>query len=149
MAIGSAFGQGRQLRFAASAVRRAVAYRLHASILYRWRYVGRMPERLQIAPIDLRTSDPTVAEDIYAGRWVFGGDGIDVEGFSVFEAEAPNEDWSRELQSFSWLRHLRASDITRARAKARGQTMGVTARVSTWSALVARTGISSRPSGRA
>jgi uncharacterized heparinase superfamily protein len=120
VAIGSAFGQGRQLRFAASAMRRALAYRLHASLLYRWRYLGPVPERLQIAPIDLRTADPTVAEEIYAGRWVFGGEGIDVEGFSVFEAEAPNEEWARELHAFGWLRHLRASDLARARPKARG-----------------------------
>jgi uncharacterized heparinase superfamily protein len=119
LAIGTASGQGRQLRFAASAVRRALTYRFHASFFYRWRYMGAFPERLQIAPIDLRTADPTVAEDIYAGRWVFGSDGIDVEGFSVFDAEAPNEEWARELHAFSWLRHLRASEIGRARSKAR------------------------------
>lgn len=119
MAIGSASGQGRQIRFAAGAIRRAVAYRLHASVFYRWRYIGRVPERLQIAPIDLRTADPTVAEDIYAGRWVFGSDGIDVEGFSVFDAEAPNQEWSRELHGFGWLRHLRASPAGRARTKGR------------------------------
>src|SRR5262249_44264558 len=101
------------------AVRRAFGYRLHSSILYRWRYFGTTPERLELAPIDIRTSDPTVAEDIYAGRWVFGGDGIDVEGFSVFDAEPPNTEWARALHSFGWLRHLRASDLGRAREKAR------------------------------
>ncbi len=107
------------MRFAASALRRALAYRFHSSILYRWRYAGRFPERLQVAPPDLRTADPTVAEDIYSGRWVFGSDGIDVEGFSVFDAEAPNDEWARDLHSFGWLRHLRASDLSRARVKAR------------------------------
>jgi uncharacterized heparinase superfamily protein len=119
VAIGSPSGQGRQLRLAAIALRRALAYRLHASIFYRWRYMGRVPERLEIAPIDLRTADPTVAEDIYDGRWVFGSEGIDVEGFSVFDAEAPSEEWARELHAFGWLRHLRASHLGRAQEKGR------------------------------
>ncbi|HVY19983.1 MAG TPA: heparinase II/III family protein [Bauldia sp.] len=119
MAIGSASGPGRQLRFAFSAGRRALAYRFHASFLYRWRFAGQQPERLTIAPIDLRTADPTVALDIYAGRWVFNGDGVDIEGFSVFDAEPPNEEWARQLHSFGWLRHLRASDMALSRSNAR------------------------------
>ena len=119
MAIGSASGPGRQVRFALGAFRRAVAFRLHSSIFWRWRYAGTVPERLLIAPIDLRTTDPTVALDIYAGRWVFNGDGVEVEGFSVFDAVSPNEEWARELHSFGWLRHLRASDMTLSRSNAR------------------------------
>jgi uncharacterized heparinase superfamily protein len=119
MAIGSASGPGRQLRFAFSAGRRALAFRLHASLLYRWRFAGQQPERLTIAPIDLRTADPTVALDIYAGRWVFNGDGVDIEGFSVFDAEPPNEEWARQLHAFGWLRHLRASDMALSRSNAR------------------------------
>src|SRR5260221_3594476 len=119
MAIGGASGQGRQMRFAFGAARRAIAFRLHRSIFYRWRYAGAIPERLLIAPIDLRTADPTVALDIYAGRWVFNGDGVDVSGFSVFDAVAPNEEWSRQLHSFGWLRHLRASDMELSRSNAR------------------------------
>jgi uncharacterized heparinase superfamily protein len=88
-------------------------------LLYRWRYAGAMPDRLTIAPIDLRTADPTVALDMYAGRWVFHGDGIDVSGFSVFDAVAPNDEWARQLHSFGWLRHLRASDVTLSRTNAR------------------------------
>jgi uncharacterized heparinase superfamily protein len=119
MAIGSATGPGRQMRFAVSAASRALAFRLHRSVLYRWRYAGAMPERLTIAPIDLRTADPTVALDIYAGRWVFSGDGVDVSGFTVFDAVPPNEDWARQLHSFGWLRHLRASDMALSRSNAR------------------------------
>jgi uncharacterized heparinase superfamily protein len=107
------------LGFAAGALARAFRFRLHASVLYRWRYAGAVPERLTIAPIDLRTADPTVALDIYAGRWVFSGDGIDVEGFSVFDAVPPNDDWARQLHSFGWLRHLRASDMALSRSNAR------------------------------
>src|SRR5581483_8512686 len=88
-------------------------------LLYRWRYAGAIPERLLIAPIDLRTADPTVALDIYAGRFVFSGDGIDADGLSVFDAEPPSEDWSRQLHGFGWLRHLRATDMALSRSNAR------------------------------
>src|SRR5690554_742767 len=111
MAIRSATGPGRQLRYALGAPWRAASYRLHRSVLYSWGFAGATPERLTFAPIDLRTADPTVALDIYAGRWVFSGDGVDVSGFSVFDAVSPTEDWGRQLHSFGWLRHLRASDM--------------------------------------
>jgi len=119
MAVGSVSGQGRQMRFAVSAAIRAASYRYHSSVLYRWRYAGRTPDRLLIAPIDLRTADPTVAHDIYEGRFVFSGTGVDVTGFSVFEAEPPTEDWARALHGFSWLRHLRATDTAISRSNAR------------------------------
>ncbi len=119
MAIASASGQNRQARFAFGALVRKLTYQYHASLLYRWRFTGPVPERLTIAPIDLRTADPTTALDLYEGRFVFSGDGVDVEGFSVFEVEAPHEDWSRELHGFGWLRHLRAADLSVSRTHAR------------------------------
>ena len=119
MAIGPIAGQGRQLRYAMSAMQRQMTFRYHASVLYRWRYTGAVPERLLIAPIDLRTADPTVALDIYAGRFVFSGIGVDAEGNSIFEAEPPSEEWARELHAFGWLRHLRATDMAISRSNAR------------------------------
>ena len=120
MAIGSASGPGRQVRFAIGAARRALAYRFHAGLLYRWRHARAAAELLTIAPIDLRTADPTIALDIFSGRWMFNGDGLDIHGFSVFDAEAPNEEWARQLHSFVWLRHLRAADQSLSRNNARG-----------------------------
>ena len=67
------------MRFATSALRRQLALRFHGGLLYRWRYAGAVPDRLLIAPIDLRTADPTVALDIYAGRYVFSGEGVDAD----------------------------------------------------------------------
>ncbi len=119
MAIGSASGAGRRVRFAVGAFRRSLNFRLHASALYAWRYAGPIPERLTIAPIDLRTADPTAAHDIFGGRWVFGGEGLDIEGFSVFDAVAPSEQWAHELHAFGWLRHLRAIEPQDARRRAR------------------------------
>ncbi len=119
MAIGSVSGQGRQFRFAMNAFSRQMAFRYHASLFYRWRYAGAVPERLLIAPIDLRTADPTVALDIYAGRFVFSGASIDAEGRSIFEVDPPSEEWARELHGFGWLRHLRATDMAISRSNAR------------------------------
>lgn len=119
MAVGSVSGQGRQMRFAVSAVARAVSYRFHASVFYTWRHAGRVPERLLIAPIDLRTADPTVALDICSGRFVFAGNGVDTDGLSVFDVEPPSDDWARSLHEFSWLRHLRAADMSISRPTSR------------------------------
>jgi uncharacterized heparinase superfamily protein len=79
----------------------------------------RPPERLLIAPQDIRTSDPTLAADIYAGYFAFGGKIVNAHGRSPFELEPRTEAWARALSSFSWLRHLRAADTAIAKANAR------------------------------
>lgn len=119
MAIGPASGQGRQLRFALGAASRQARFRYHASLFYRWRYAGPVPERLLIAPIDLRTADPTTALDIYAGRFYFSGEGAEADGYSIFEVDPPSDAWSRKLHGFTWIRHLRATDMSISRSNAR------------------------------
>jgi uncharacterized heparinase superfamily protein len=88
-----------------------------------WRAVAGLrrspPERLLIAPQDIRTSDPTLAADIYAGYFAFGGKIINAHGLSPFELEQQPDAWTRALASFSWLRHLRAADTAIAKANAR------------------------------
>jgi uncharacterized heparinase superfamily protein len=88
-----------------------------------WRAVAglrqRAPERLLIAPQDIRTSDPTLAADIYAGYFAFAGKIVNAHGRSPFELEPRSEAWARALTSFSWLRHLRAADTAIAKANAR------------------------------
>jgi len=79
----------------------------------------RPPERLLIAPQDIRTSDPTLAADIYAGYFAFGGKIVNAHGRSPFELEPGSASWARALAGFSWLRHLRAADTAIARANAR------------------------------
>ncbi|MCI0598486.1 MAG: heparinase II/III family protein [Beijerinckiaceae bacterium] len=79
----------------------------------------RPPERLLIAPQDIRTSDPTLAADIYAGYFAFGGKIVNSHGRSPFELEGVSHSWARALAGFSWLRHLRAADTALARATAR------------------------------
>ncbi|MDB5543894.1 MAG: Heparinase family protein [Hyphomicrobiales bacterium] len=77
------------------------------------------PERLLIAPQDIRTTDPTIAADIYSGYFVFAGKAVNTHGASPFDLEAPSPGWSVGLAGFSWLRHLRAADTALARANAR------------------------------
>ena len=83
------------------------------------RYVPGCPDRLLIAPQDLRTADPIIAEDIYAGLFVFAGQVENCDGKSPYLIMPPNAEWSRELHGFRWLRHLRASDTTLSRSNAR------------------------------
>ncbi|MEW5421550.1 heparinase II/III family protein [Amorphus sp. 3PC139-8] len=89
----------------------------------RWDLIGPLaqstPTRLVIAPQDVRTADPTVATDIYAGLFTFAGHAVDVGGQSPFLIEPPSIEWARALHGFSWLRHLRASDSTLSRSNAR------------------------------
>ncbi|GJE28994.1 heparinase II/III family protein [Methylobacterium organophilum] len=74
---------------------------------------------LVIAPHDLRTSDPTFADDIYSGLFVFAGRSLVVSGRSPFDYDPPSPEWAQVLYGFGWLRHLRAADNALARANAR------------------------------
>ncbi|MFN3889804.1 MAG: heparinase II/III family protein [Beijerinckiaceae bacterium] len=80
---------------------------------------ARGPQRLIIAPQDIRTSDPTIADDIYAGYFAFGARIVDARGSSPFAIVPPNADWEAGLLGFGWLRHLRASHTELARENAR------------------------------
>lgn len=79
----------------------------------------RPPERLLIAPQDIRTADPTLAADVYAGYFAFGGKIVNAHGRSPFELEPVSAGWARALAGFGWLRHLRAAETAVARANAR------------------------------
>ncbi len=85
----------------------------------RFRAAGGGRSQLLIAPPDLRTADPTIAAEIYAGRFAFAGHVMETGGASPFDIGPPSEDWLRELHSFGWLRHLRAADTQLARSNAR------------------------------
>ena len=63
--------------------RRARA-RLRVGPAFRWRYSGRTPERLLIAPPDLRLADPQIASEIYYGRFPLSGHLVQTSGQSPF-----------------------------------------------------------------
>lgn len=72
-------------------------------------FSGPTPERLVIAPPDLRTPDPTVAQEIYSGKFYFSGRSVIAGGRNPFLIVPPSNAWERELHSFGWLRHLGAA----------------------------------------
>lgn len=102
--------------------------RLRAGPLYRWRYSGRTPERVLIAPPDLRLADPQIALEIYYGRYPLSGHLVETGGKSPFQIDVPNPGWQKTLHGFRWLRHMRAAGTELAAANAR-------ALVSDWIAI--------------
>ena len=94
--------------------------RAAAASLAPWRQVrAPAPQRLLFAPQDLRTADPTVAADIYAGYFVFAGRALATGGRSPFDFATPSDAWGEAFYGFGWLRHLKAADTALARANAR------------------------------
>ena len=92
---------------------------LRAGPAYRWRYSGRTPERVLIAPPDLRLADPQIATEIYYGRFPLSGRLVETGGESPFRVSASHEGWQRSLHGFRWLRHMRAASSELASANAR------------------------------
>jgi uncharacterized heparinase superfamily protein len=86
-----------------------------------WRIGTPVPTRLLFAPQDLRTSDPTVAGDIYAGFYAFAGRSVQTGGSSPFDVTPPSRAWGEALYGFGWLRHLRAAGTALAQANARSR----------------------------
>lgn len=86
----------------------------------RWVGVGRTPafRRFLFAPPDLRTADPTAANDIYAGQFIFAGQLVSTDGRSPFEASPPSQEWAEGLYGFGWLRHMSAANSALARDNA-------------------------------
>ncbi|MEM8839335.1 MAG: heparinase II/III family protein, partial [Pseudomonadota bacterium] len=84
-----------------------------------WRLSGPTAEELLIAPQDIQTTDPTLANEFYSGYFSFAGKTANCSGVSPFEIIPPSEAWYRELVEFGWLRHLRASRTEISRVQAR------------------------------
>ncbi|MFI0842383.1 heparinase II/III family protein [Mesorhizobium sp. IMUNJ 23232] len=93
--------------------------RLRTGPLYRWRYSGRTPERVLIAPPDLRLADPQVAVEIYHGRFPLSGHMVETGGRSPFLLDVTDRGWLKSLNGFRWLRHMRAAGTELAAANAR------------------------------
>ncbi|PTW60885.1 putative heparinase superfamily protein [Breoghania corrubedonensis] len=131
MALESMSDQARIWRLVASHAWRATLRWMHGGPASAFAPFNAVPARLLIAPQDLRTADPTIAVDIYAGRFVFSGHFVEAGGQSPFEVNPPSPDWARALHGFGWLRHLRAAETAMARSNAR-------ALIDEWIRLVGR-----------
>jgi uncharacterized heparinase superfamily protein len=109
----------RLARFVAGHGWRRAVIALTANPRFRWRIGMTVPERLLIAPQDLRTGDPTLAGEFYSGRFVFAGKVVATDGRSPFEMPPPSREWAEALLGFGWLRHLRAAGTSIAQVNAR------------------------------
>lgn len=87
--------------------------------VYRWRYTGRTPDRVLIAPPDLRLADPRIAAEIYYGRFPLSGHSVETAGRSPFAIDVDDRGWRKSLHGFRWLRHMRAANTELAAANAR------------------------------
>ncbi len=76
-------------------------------------------KRFVFAPPDMRTADPTIAADIYAGRFVFAGRPAASHGRSPFDIEPPTPAWAEVFYGFGWLRHLHAANAPLVRDNVR------------------------------
>jgi len=110
--------QTRLARLATDRVRRAAVARLLSSRLLRWRYGAPVADELLIVPQELRTADPSFADEIALGHFGFGGAAAYIGSGSPFELKPPSPEWARELHGFGWLRHLRAAESDEARDQA-------------------------------
>lgn len=68
-----------------------------------------VPDRLIVAPTDLRSLDPFVAEEILEGRFPLAGRILETFGDSPFSVELPSRAFAERLHSFTWLRHIRTN----------------------------------------
>jgi len=78
-----------------------------------------VPSHLAIAPQDLRTADPLIAQEFYAGKYTLGGETVYSNGLSPFFVETATQNWKRELHSFTWLLHFSANKDTLSDTHAR------------------------------
>lgn len=72
------------------------------------RFSGSAPDRLIVAPTDLRQIDPFIAQEIVDGRFPLSGRVLDTHGESPFEIDLPSRDFALRLHGFGWVRHMRA-----------------------------------------
>jgi uncharacterized heparinase superfamily protein len=77
------------------------------------------PERLIVAPTDLRSVDPFIAHEIFSGRFPLAGRILETYGGSPFTTELPSRSFAERLHGFGWLRHIRAEKTPEACAHAR------------------------------
>ena len=106
-------------RLVAREVWRRTRRRLRTGPAYRWRYTGRTPQRVLVAPPDLRHADPRIALEIYYGRVPLSGHLVETGGRSPFQMEVANRGWLEALHGFRWLRHMRAAGTELAAQNAR------------------------------
>lgn len=119
MASISASDRVRLMTLLAGHTFRRTSTRLNATPIHRMIWSSGVPRRLALAPPDIRTADPTIADEMYAGRYLLAEQLVETGGRSPFEVQAPSQAFFDELHGFEWLCHLRAAGTDKAQALAR------------------------------
>ncbi len=101
---------------------RRLTRRLSPGRIAGWRIFGQVPDRLLVAPTDLRIADPYIAQEIHTGRFPLAGQVLETEGKTPFLIVGPSPEFEASLHSFRWLRHLRAANTDEACADAKQLT---------------------------
>lgn len=104
---------------AAAGLWRRLSRRLRNGPIARWRFSGFAPDRILIAPPDLRMADAHLAQEFYSGRVALAGKTVDTGGLSPFQIIPPTDEWASALHNFRWLRHMREAGTDLACAHAR------------------------------
>lgn len=99
----------RVLRLAAARRRGMLAVRALRSPVLRWRLAPIHPDELLFVPPDLRTADPSFADELAAGQLGLAGHVLDLGGMSPFRLQPPGPAFAAALHAFGWLSHLRAA----------------------------------------
>ena len=95
--------------------RRAHSTLLHTPLM-RWQFGAPVADELLLVPQDLRSADPSFADEIEQRLFGLGGTVASLGDGSVFDIHPPNDNWSGDLHGFAWLRHLRAAHSDTAKA---------------------------------
>jgi len=101
---------------------RRISRQLSLGRLNPLRYSGRSPDRLIVAPSDLRIADPYIAQEIHENRFPLAGRVLDAGDESPFAHPGPSRGFDETLHSFRWLRHLRAANSDESCADAKRLT---------------------------
>ncbi len=101
-----------------SASRAALHYALRTPVS-RWLSGPPAAHHLLIVPQDLRTADPSFANELNDGYFGLAGAVALTGTESPFSINPPSAAWQRELYAFSWVRNLHAADDEIAQERAR------------------------------
>ena len=99
--------------------RRRLCRRMTTLGMARCRVLLDVPDRLVVAPTDLRSVDPYIAEEMMEGRFPLAGKLLEAGEISPFLMQLPSRAFAERLHSFAFLRHMRAIRTTEARTRAR------------------------------
>ncbi len=111
--------RSRLARIAVDRTRRSLVARALRSPVIRWRYGAPTADELLIVPQELRTADPSFAEELAQGQLGLGGAVASIGDVSMFDVAAPSEIWARSLHGFGWLRNLSSAGSDEDRDMAR------------------------------